>query len=534
MRELVVHAPDDQGGAGPMVGRAFPGGSVSGLVEDTAYLLRFSEGTPVQVCIDDVRLQQHHARHDAYIWRPEFYAGRVGVSVRFEDTNSDVRFYLDISPNPQKLGDEIYRELLSAVRRADPRMALGLTPATAQFSNRVEEQSNSPVVSLERMRKYGPQFIKALRDVSARQHRKIRPQIEHRPLSVARRIAPASLRDPELLLRVESFRQHDGAQADEVSVLVRSFDATADTAANRTLKALVNRFLATARNLKLAIHDFEMGGEMEHQNVRQTSRLESLNSLINQAEGLLKVLPLAEAIKPETSSAGLTQIAAQPVYARCFRMGCQALRIGVYGDDGNDDLPISPSWELYERWCFLELVSELETSFGKAPRLLRSSAFANAERIVTFDIDSRRQLQLLYQAKFPSIVATQGKVSTAWSVSRERFPDIVAVLGSACEAAKFAVIDAKYRAGRQNILDAMSSAHIYRDALRVGEEQAAFALLTLPGEPWNIHLDSPECWAKYMVGTVSECRPGAGGIKKVADWLLRWVRGSETAQQHGS
>ncbi len=534
MKELVVHASDDQGGAGPIVGRAFPGGSISGLVEDTAYLLRFSEGKPVHVCIDDVRLQPHYTRHDAYTWRPDFYAGRVGVSVRFEATNSDVRYHLDVSPNPQKLGDEIYRELLSAVRRADQRMALGLTPATAQFSNLAEEQSKSPVVALERMRKYGPQFIKALRDVSTRPHRKIRPQIEHRPLSVARRIAPASLRDPKLLLRVESFRQHNGAQADEVSVLVRSFETTADTAANRTLKALVNRFLATAKSLKLAIHDFEMGGEKEQQHLRQTSRLESLNSLINQAEGFLKALPLAEVRKPETSAAGLTQIAAQPVYARCFRLGCQALRIGVYGDDGDDDLPITQSWELYERWCFLELVSELETSLGKAPRLLSTSAFANADRIVAFDIDSGRQLQLLYQAKFPSIVATQGGVSTAWSVSRERYPDIVAVLGSKFAPARFAVIDAKYRAGRQNILDAMGSAHIYRDALRLGEERAAFALLTLPGEPWSVHLDSPECWAKHMVGTVSECRPGAGGIQKVADWLLRWVRSFETSQQHAS
>lgn len=523
MRELVVHVPDEQGGAGPIVGRAFPGGSISGLIEDTSYLLRFSEGRPVRVCIDDVRLQQHHARHDVYTWRPDFYAGRVGVSVRFEATNGDVRYHLDVSPNPQKLGDEIYRELLSAVRRADQRMALGLTPATAQFSNLAQEQSDNPVVALERMRKYGPLFIKALRDVSAQPHRKIKPQIEHRPLSVARRIAPASLRDPKLLLRIENVRQRIGVQADEVSVLVRSFEATADTAANRTLKALVNRFLATARTLKLAIHDFEMGGEKEQQQTRQTSRLESLNNLINQAEGFLNTLPLAEVEKPETSAAGLTQIATQPVYARCFRLGCQALRIGVYGDDGDDDLPISPSWELYERWCFLELASELEASLGKAPRLLRSSAFANAECIVVFDIECGCQLQLLYQAKFPSIVATQGGVSSAWSVSRERYPDIVAVLSDECVPARFAVIDAKYRAGRQNILDAMSSAHIYRDALRLGEERAAFALLTLPGEPWSIHLDSPEYWAKHMVGTVSDCRPNSGGIAKVASWLFRWV-----------
>ena len=62
------------------------------------------------------------------------------------------------------------------------------------------------------------------------------------------------------------------------------------------------------------------------------------------------------------------------------------------------------------------------------------------------------------------------------------------------------MLDAKYRTGRSNVLDAMSSAHIYRDALRWHEQRADRAALLVPcggGAPW---LERPDFIHQHQVG----------------------------------
>ena len=48
------------------------------------------------------------------------------------------------------------------------------------------------------------------------------------------------------------------------------------------------------------------------------------------------------------------------------------------------------------------------------------------------------------------------------------------------ENVRFEVFDAKYRTARKAVLDAMTSAHIYHDALRFNGRRPDSALLVLP------------------------------------------------------
>jgi hypothetical protein len=69
------------------------------------------------------------------------------------------------------------------------------------------------------------------------------------------------------------------------------------------------------------------------------------------------------------------------------------------------------------------------------------------------------------------------------------------------------VFDAKYRASRANVLEAMASAHIYQDSLRIGGDRPAGSLLLVPaagGAPW---LESPEFQGRHRVG-ISIMAPG--------------------------
>ncbi len=60
--------------------------------------------------------------------------------------------------------------------------------------------------------------------------------------------------------------------------------------------------------------------------------------------------PFRDVRRPEITAAGLNAVAAHPLYARFWRVGWEALRRGVHRLDPQDLLPLSPTWEIYERW----------------------------------------------------------------------------------------------------------------------------------------------------------------------------------------
>jgi len=75
-------------------------------------------------------------------------------------------------------------------------------------------------------------------------------------------------------------------------------------------------------------------------------------------------------------------------------------------------------------------------------------------------------------------------------------------MGSDGSDLRFVVFDAKYRASRANVLDAMASAHIYHDSLRIGLRRPEAAFLLVPsggGTPW---LEDAIFQAEHGVGVL--------------------------------
>ena len=91
------------------------------------------------------------------------------------------------------------------------------------------------------------------------------------------------------------------------------------------------------------------------------------------------------------------------------------------------------------------------------------------------------------------------------SISGRRQPDIVLTRTDE-DVPKWYVLDAKYRTKRPSVLEAMTSAHVYRDALRWYERRPERAVLLVPrggGAPW---LEQPEFISRHRVGV---CALGA-------------------------
>ena len=221
---------------------------------------------------------------------------------------------------------------------------------------------------------------------------------------------------------------------------------------------------------------------------------------------------------PKSQRPGSTRWPSHPLYGRFWRVGWEALRRGVYHLDPEDLLPLSPTWEIYERWCFVALARKLR-------EWLRDYAWSNTgttgsdrRRVIGRRSDGHQitlHLQKTFQRK-DGVEQTE-----AWSISRQCVPDLVLKSETGDGATRFIVLDAKYRTGEQNILNGMAeSAHLYHDALRWGPRRPERALLLVPNADETEWLSREDYVNKHHVGVVA--------LRPDIEWP-EWLRNLITA-----
>jgi hypothetical protein len=85
------------------------------------------------------------------------------------------------------------------------------------------------------------------------------------------------------------------------------------------------------------------------------------------------------------------------------------------------------------------------------------------------------------------------------SISNDRIPDLVLKVEDDGEI-RFAVLDAKYRTSRANVLEAMESAHIYQDCLRFKSRRPDASFLLVPSSGGAGWLEDPAFQEEHRVG----------------------------------
>jgi Domain of unknown function (DUF2357)/PD-(D/E)XK nuclease superfamily len=156
-----------------------------------------------------------------------------------------------------------------------------------------------------------------------------------------------------------------------------------------------------------------------------------------------------------------------PDYRRFFRLW-QDMNLGiatVFGD--YLDMPLARTFELYELWAFLRIVKAAVAEYGIDPDELRPLFRTYGPGLT---IASESIVINLRQSGVA--IAFQRTYREFWiefdqrgSFSRHMRPDIsIETRGRADESRHLIVLDAKYRIGA-NLNDALSSVHMYRDAL---------------------------------------------------------------------
>lgn len=511
-QHLVIHAI---GLAQEELGRTGQGGLISGLREDASYLLKVDGGT--RLYVDDVPLTEAHDGH--FAWTSGFFAGRVEV-ISVDQNGTETSFYLEVVPANRKLQTAQFASMIDAIRRFDQRLLLGQASACLGFGNAGMSGKFDGLVRWERVKRHGSAFLTCVESITRMPHVKLKPVRQLLPLVQIKRLPVAALRDRRIVaLATGQLSEHE--RIDSIRVNAHVPVETIDTAANRAICALLKRF----RRAIIALESWVMSdrGDLSDADAlgRCNRRLAILRSLEANVGRLLNRYPFRAVDKPEITAAGLTQIAASPIYSRAFRTGTEALRLGVESQSSAEHLHVSPSWGVYETWCYVALANALESRLGVRLEPGKSR-FNDVSPEVTLAarLPNGDELELLFQTTFRS----DGISSTrkAWSVSRERRPDIVLVASNG-GAHRMLILDAKYRSGRSNVLDAMASAHIYRDSLFLEDRRPDLCLLLLPAASEVESLERPQTWETFGVGVVSAYSEGLDGVERCVEAIATWL-----------
>jgi len=482
----------------------------TGYEEYLRYHIRIDQGS--RLIVNDLELL---SKGGFFEWQPDFYAGHVTAEViAVCGTVNTCR--LQVDAKTQKSTVLAFDEMISAVRTFDPALLLGMCDSTLGFGNAHQNNMLIDHILLARLRQHANAFLVAAEAALREPHQSFGAHRQPLPLVQIRRLPPDSLRNQRF---ISHFKGHRSALDTDPLIHSISSRPTCDTPANRTLRALLKRFSATCTNLATKVRKHLLTGSKEDQRLRSERRLELLADFFSHSQRLLKGPTLSQVSDSGASASGLTQIAAHPRYQKAYRLGCAALTTGMAGDTQMDRLHSQPTWGIFETWCYIEVLAIIARLKDATPVLLEKS-MTGAQLAHQFSMPDSSILQVLFQAHFPSIA--RANKPFARSLSRERFPDILLIHKQA-DKTRSMILDAKWRSGRRNVLEAMESAHIYHDSLRVDGNIPAPCLLLLPGKPCIRALESDEYIEENGVGAISEFSKGSPGIDRLQIQIQQWL-----------
>ncbi len=438
-----------------------------------------------------------------WVWSPGFYAGQVRAELLGPGDRVRASYVLDVSPHPNKLGRDMFQTMLDQVWAFDPSLVLGTEPAALPVGH--EAAISDSWLEYARLRAYGDKLVCALSAISRQPLRELRAERAHLPLQQVRRAdrqtARAILGNDQLLTVLRPGHVSAATMNALPQFDVPAIRETLDGSGNRCIAAIAHKVSRRAVRLRDKLQSItEKAPESATRTAlasRWPRRRDFLDWLVGRLRHFQRISPLANVTRREISAAGLNAVSADPAYSNAYGSGWRILRRGVEGPPLAERLWMSPTWEIYERWCFVQLgktIREIEPgydwSISRKHKSKATIAFTGLK-------SGNRRIELLLQPSFPS--GDQDPNAGFRSISGRREPDIVLTREEG-NISKWHVLDAKYRTGRSNVLDAMASAHIYRDALRWKEQRPESSVLLVPrggGARW---LESPNFFGQHRVG----------------------------------
>ncbi len=526
--ELRFGGQDEQ--PGPIVPE--PNRGFSERAEAT-FIARVPKDSGLRLFVDDERLAPVDADDADEIhwkWTPGFYAGKVRARLADEGAENIATYWLDVSADPKKAGSATFEEMVETIYEFDRALLLGEEPAKRQMG--AIGPTDDPLVLFERLRKRRDAISLALAAIRREPATVLRPRRRFTPLREVRRAdlrtLRAALRSPQAWASLPAARAHgarlpkDDAGGPEPIFDTPDVERTRDSPANRTalvmLRALIRRSATLPRKLDQLAHKKEADTRTSLARRLPVWKeiLQEMERGFRQAE---RRSPFSEVARAEVTAAGLNAVAAHPLYSRFWQISWAALRFGIDGPDRGDLLPLAPTWEIYERWCFVALARRLKKWLPDYSWYwLKPKKKQEPDQWGLVGHSGHRAVTLQLQTTFPSTKGEPGR--EGWAVTRERCPDLLLTIEKDGAVTRFVLLDSKYTA-KSLLKHVGKTAHIYQDGLRWGQDAlrpSATLILTPTTDeaPW---LAEEAFIRKHRIGAV-ELRPDSGPPKWLRDFLL--------------
>ena len=500
-----------------------PAGPNVGFTELREAEFRIPEGQEgpegCRLLVDDAPLDSRGS--GVWVWEPGYYAGPVRAELLGPDGAVLGRWRFDVSPHPDKVAPEVFDGMVAEILDHDPELVLGTEPARHRLGALGE--MDDPLVALERLRRREDALARAIAAIHREPRTVLRAKREWVPLHRVRRAdlrtLRTALREPAVLAALPRTRPTEVAASPASSPFLdtpaaeRRLDSPANRAALYMLRALRRRAGRVWERLRV---EAEKGGKAATRTGFRTRlpRWEEILELMSRSfERAERKSPFRDARRPEITAAGLNAVAAHPVYAQFWRTGWEALRPGIHRD-GADDLPLSPTGEIYERWCFVELARRLREWLPESDWRESRGRGAGDRRWVRFRRGDGAAVSLLLQK------TARRDGADLRSVSAPFVPDLALLREGLTEGSGFVVLDAKYRASQEGIVSGMAeSAHPYQDALRWDRKRPDATLLLVPDVTAASWLSDQPFVADNRVGAIT-LRPSAAPPEWFRDLLL--------------
>ncbi len=476
----------------------------SGFHEQGRYVFLIPEGAG-QLFVDDVALAAgRHEQQMAWVWEPGFYAGEVAAELTDVSGNVVALYRLSVAPQGEKLEQASFERMIADIQAFDPSLLMGTEYTKSQIG--VQGEVTNVHLQYARLRCYGDAFLKAMRRVTKSPLTRLRRERTIQGLNKVRRLDRYSvhkaMRNPAMLPVLNGQSSNFGTPgpiAFDVSTVFNDLDNAANQTLCAVLRAVARRAGQVIAGLSRLSEQKEQDGARSLLVPRLARRMAYLNRLQHDLRRIARSEPFTSIKTAHISSAGLNAISAHPLYASAYRVGWHALRNGVGGELSDERHWMSPTWEVYERWCYLQVVKTLQARYSHM--VWQRDCVSNKAECIAFNaIAPNIELNVWLQVRCPAFDKKPNRGFA--SISRQRFPDIVITL-EAHGQKRFLVLDAKYRASRYGVLDAMQSAHIYRDSLRWQYRGPDCTLLLVPKKGGVPSLETTQYRDTYGVGVVA-------------------------------
>ena len=482
--------------SGGFIGLMRPDELLTGFTECAGYRIACAAGFSGVLLVDEISLS-YEPENSCWLWSPGLFAGEVCAELRDEEQRTVARYRLDVSPDPTKLGRYMFDAMVERIAAINPLLLLGTEPASIAIGT--EGDLVAPNLQYLRLRLYGEAYIASLQEIARKPIRRLRQRRQLGRIGDARRVDIQTVRatrnSASSALALAGV--HDDPERARFDLPYT--DETFDNGANRAMRYFLDAVVARLRRLREQLAREERKNETRTElSERWPERRRVLASLERALRTVSRRTPFSEISRRELTSAGLNAVSGHPAYARAQRLAWSILRSGAAGYDASETHQLTTSWEVFERWCFIEVAEVAAKVLGKDfdPAHLR---FRNGDKAAYRASNGQETFEIQLQETFS---AYRDGTHDKLSVSRLRVPDITLRYWKGGKLHRWIVLDAKYRVSRSNVLDAMASAHIYHDALRVEGRRPDLSLLLVPARPEASWLADEAFIAEHRVGVV--------------------------------